>query len=146
MGYQLLVWDGPRPEDDATAGTVCSEMMRRYFVGKGFEPTPAIRAFVEALTARWPEDTEHLRSDDSPWKFPPLMAEASGPALFLNLRFGVGERAAFVMADMAEECGLVTFDLYMEIMRPAPVEVTDEIYRRWWADVFALMARDDHRP
>jgi len=146
VGYQLLVWDGPRPEDDATAGIVCGEMMRQYFVGAGFEPTPPIRAFVEALTDRWPEDQEHFGSDDSPWKFPPLLDEASGPALFLNLRFGVGERAAFVMAEMAADQGLVTFDLYMRIMRPAPAEITDQIYRRWWADVFAKIDMHDHSP
>jgi hypothetical protein len=53
-------------------------MMRQYFVEAGFEPTPAIRGFVEALTDRWPEDDEHVRSKDSPWKFPPLLGEASG--------------------------------------------------------------------
>jgi hypothetical protein len=24
-------------------------------------------------------------------------------------------------------------------MRPAPAEITDQIYRRWWADVFAML-------
>ena len=145
MGYQLLVWEGERPADDETAGRTCREMFRKYFVGEGFEPTQAIREYVEALTQRWPEDEEHFSSDESPWKFPPLIDEATGPAVFLNLRFGVGERAAYVMAEMAEERGLVAFDLYMEIMRPAPKEVTDEIIRGWWAETYAMMERYDHR-
>jgi hypothetical protein len=145
MGYQLLVWEGPRPEDDAAAELECREMFRRYFVGEGFEATPAIREFVQALTERWPEDEEHFGGEDSPWKFPPLLEEASGPAVFLNLRFGIGERAAYVMAEMAEERGLIAFDLYMEIMRPAPKEVTDAIERGWWAHALELAGRLDHR-
>lgn len=48
MGYQLLVWEGPRPEDDAAARRECREMFRKYFVGEGFEP----RAHVHKLAAR----------------------------------------------------------------------------------------------
>ena len=144
MGYQLLVWEGPRPKDDAHAKETCREMFRRYFVGEGFEPTPAIREFVEALTERWPEDDESFGSKDSPWKFPPLLDEASGPALFLNLRFGIGERVAYVVSEMAAERGLVAFDLYMEIVRPAPKAVTDAIERGWWEQVHRLLERADH--
>jgi hypothetical protein len=144
MGYQLLIWEGPRPKNDAEAGEKCREMFRRYFVGKGFEPTPAIREFVKALTTRWPEDDKSFGSDESPWKFPPLIDEATGPALFLNLRFGIGERVAYEMAEMAAERGLVAFDLYMEIVRPAPKAVTDGIERRWWSELNELVARHDH--
>jgi len=129
VGYQLLVWEGPRPKDDAGAGYACSEIMGQHFLGSGSEPTPAIREFVAALTERWPEDEEHVAAADSLWKFSPLIEEASGPALFLDLRCGVGERAAFVIAEMAQHRGLVTFDLSMNIMRPAPKETTDGIYR-----------------
>lgn len=140
MGYQLVVWEGEKPQSDAAAGEVCRELMDRYYVRDGVEPTPAIREFVAALTAVWTDDWTGPAGDDSPWKISPLIDEASGPLLFLNLRFGRGEKAAFLIAEMAEERGLVTFDTYVEVMRPCPKKVIDDWTRDAWSHVANLAA------
>lgn len=141
MGYQIVIWEGERPESDAAAGDMCRDLMRRYFVGEGIEPTPAIRDFVTALTDIWPDDPKGTDWDAVPWKFPPIIDDASGPVLFLNMRFGMGEQAAFVIAEMAEQRGLVTFDTYVEVMRPCPKEVIDEWNRRCWAELLTNLAQ-----
>ena len=133
MGYQLVIWEGEKPETDAAASDRCRELMDRYYVGEGFEPTPAIRQFVAALTEVWTDDPIDRAWDESPWKFPPIIDDASGPLLFLNMRFGIGEKAAFLIAEMAQERGLVTFDTYVEVMRPCPARVIDEWNSRAWA-------------
>lgn len=139
MGYQIVIWEGERPESDAAAGETCRELMGRYYVGEGFEPTPAIREFVAALTEIWPDDPAHPDWDQAPWKFPPILDDASGPLLFLNMRFGLGEAAAYRIAELAEERGLVTFDTYVEVMRPCPAKVIEEWNARSWAQFLTNM-------
>ena len=139
MGYQLVVWEGEKPETDDAAYEMCRDLMQRYFVGEGFEPTPAIREFVTALTDLWPDDPDNPAWEQGPWKFASLIDEASGPVLFLNMRFGRGERAAFRIAEMAAERGLVTFDTYVRVMRPCPKQVIDDWNREGWAQVSTML-------
>ena len=142
MGYQLVVWEGEKPASDAAASERCRELMDTYFVGEGVEPTPAIAEFVAALTALWPDEGPGW--DASPWKVTPLIDEASGPVLFLNMRFGMGEQVSFQIAEMAEERGLVTFDTYIRVMRPCPKAVVDRWTRQQWTHVVSLLSKQHH--
>ncbi len=126
MGYQLVVWEGEKPETDAAASDMCRELLDRYYVGDGFEPTPAIRKFVRALTEIWPDDPKGENWQEVPWKHSPILDDATGPLVFLNMRFGIGEEASFRIAELAEEHGLVTFDTFVEVMRPCPRELIDD--------------------
>lgn len=111
MGYQLVVWEGQRPEDDAACERACQDIARRYFVREPVEPTPAIREFVEALTEQWTDDPEDPGWQDTPWTYPPILAGASGSALHL-------------------ERGLVALDPQLELLLPVSDEVIAEFARR----------------
>jgi hypothetical protein len=51
MSYDLAVWEGERPSDDATAGAQYESLMDQMESGEFGEPSPRIRAYVEALLA-----------------------------------------------------------------------------------------------
>jgi hypothetical protein len=48
MGYQLLVWEGPRPEDDAAAGRECGVPVARVVP---LAPAPSTEGSVTLLAA-----------------------------------------------------------------------------------------------
>jgi hypothetical protein len=55
MSYDLAVWVGRRPESDEAASVAYEQLMDRMEAGDfDAEPSPRIRAYVEALLARWP--------------------------------------------------------------------------------------------
>jgi hypothetical protein len=64
-------------------------------------------------------------------------AAASDTCRDLLRRYQVGERASFLIAEVAEERDLVTFDTYVETLRPCPKRVIDDWNRRVWAQVLA---------
>ena len=62
------------------------------------------------------------------WALPNLIDDASGPALWVVLPLDVGPIASAVVASMAEERGLVTFDCMVNLLRP----VTEEFIAEYW--------------
>jgi hypothetical protein len=104
MSFDLCVWDGPVPDDDRAAAEEYERLMEA-FDDEPQPPTPAIRAFVEALTERWPED-----SPDAPWAAGPLMAEASGPVVYFAIAWSAADEVPPVAAAYAAELGLVCYD------------------------------------
>jgi hypothetical protein len=133
MGYQLVVWEGERPADDAAGEEAFQEICRRYLVDEPVPPTPAILAFVEELTELWTDDTDDPAWERSPWKFPPVLESASGPALYLNMTLRMGPDAARLIADLAERRGLVTFDLWVGVLRPTSERVLSARLRELYA-------------
>lgn len=69
---------------------------------------PRIRAYVLALLERWVDmpDDEH---DVSSWSAGPLMDEASGPFVYVTMRY-MCEEVSAEAARMAAEHGLVCYD------------------------------------
>lgn len=131
MGYQLVIWEGQRPEDDAAVARAWLGISRRYLMDdEPVEPTPAIREFVEALTEQWTDDPDDPEWEASPWKSTSLLDWASGPALYLNLTLRRGPMASCIIAHMAEERGLVTFDPQLELLRPVSDELIAGYFRR----------------
>ena len=83
MSYDVAVWEGPAPRNDASA---TSEYMRR---AEGAEderpPTAAIQRFVAALPARHPDPTDLDDDvDDSPWADVPLISNAFGSFITIS--------------------------------------------------------------
>jgi hypothetical protein len=130
MGYQLVVWEGVRPADDDAGVEQFRALAEQHLLGEPTEPTPAIRAFIEALTTVWTDDPDDPRWDKSPWKYPPLLDGASGPMVFLDLRLRSEVIISTVIASIAEDHGLVTLDLMVGMLRPVSENVIAEHARR----------------
>jgi hypothetical protein len=111
MSYDLAVWEGDRPSDDETAGEQYESLMDRMESGELGEPTPRIRAYVEALVARWPDIDE---VEASPWADSPLMGNARGPLVYFGMVFSRAGEASTFAADLARSHGLVCYDPQME--------------------------------
>lgn len=116
MSYDLAVWEGARPSDDATATTtfkhLCREHMR-HMGGRKTPPNPLIRQYVEALVAHWPDlspDDDEEDADASPWSDGPLINNASGPLFYFGMVFSKYQEATLFAADLARTLGLVCFD------------------------------------
>ncbi|WP_369524674.1 hypothetical protein [Streptomyces agglomeratus] len=60
MSYDLAVWVGERPADDAAAALCFTDLYDRYIDTEepAVPPVERIAAFVAALLERWPDLTE----------------------------------------------------------------------------------------
>lgn len=111
MSYNLAVWDGPTPADDAAALEVFEDLYDKFMGAKGQPPTPRIRQYVEGLVARWPDlSADDEDEDTSPWSNGPLINNASGPLFYFGMVFSKYREAASFAADLARTSGLVCFD------------------------------------
>ncbi|MEU9605008.1 hypothetical protein [Streptomyces sp. NPDC048057] len=111
MSYDLAVWEGERPADDAAAGRCFDELYEKYVAAGGPDvpPTRQIAEFVAALLERWPDLTED-EDDTSPWSSGPLISEASGPLIYFPIRWSMVEEAALHIAGVASSMGLNCYD------------------------------------
>ena len=116
MSYDLAVWQGIVPETDADAAAIYGRLMERMHSTPREEPTSAIRAFVDALLARWP-DLNQPDGDDSPWTSAPLIDEASGDAIYFGMVWSQAEQASEFAVHVAADHGLVCFDPQAEQLR-----------------------------
>jgi hypothetical protein len=122
MTYDLAVWEGERP-DESDAAEVFSALYDRYIAGGESPPTPAIRAYVQALLVRWHEMGDPRDVDDtSPWSDAPLMNNASGPIIYFAMRYSMADEVSAACAQMAAERGLVCFDVQWARLRPTADE------------------------
>jgi len=104
-----MVFEGAAPRSDQEAIAAYQSMIERYQDGEPVEPTPAIRAYVEAMLARWP-DIGDDEGETSPWADGPLINDASGPMFHFALVFSMAEEAVPIVAEEAERMGLVCVD------------------------------------
>ncbi|MDD1063971.1 hypothetical protein NMG29_38395 [Streptomyces cocklensis] len=119
MTYDLAVWEGDHPADDASAGRCFTDLYCRYIdMDTGVDHPPAVRiaAYVAALLQRWPDMTED-ELDISPWCSGPLIDEASGPLFYFGLRWSMAEEASAYAAELASSMDLVCFDVSMDKLR-----------------------------
>ncbi|MCZ0985089.1 hypothetical protein [Streptomyces diastatochromogenes] len=117
MSYDLAVWEGVRPTDDASATAAFEGLHREHMGGERTPPTPLIRQYVEALVARWPDlspDDHEEDEDASPWSDGPLINNASGPLFYFGMVFSKYQEATSFAADLARTHGLICFDLQDE--------------------------------
>ncbi|MFI6758291.1 hypothetical protein ACIBF5_03995 [Micromonospora sp. NPDC050417] len=122
MTYDLAVWEGEQPADDAAGAAAFERIYRKYIgVDEGVPPTPRIRAYVEALLDRWIDMTED-DDDVSPWSDGPLIGNASGPIVYFAMRYSMCEEVSAGAVRMAAERGLICFDPQWNRLRPAAEE------------------------
>lgn len=118
MSFDLAVWCGERPASDAAAAAVYEDLMDRMEAGEfEMEPSPTIRAYVEALLARWP-DIDEDAGEDSPWAVAPLMENAFGDAVYFPMVWSRADEASDFAARTAAEHGLVCYDPQRETLLP----------------------------
>jgi hypothetical protein len=86
-------------------------LYERYFTESPRRPHGQIRAYVEALVEKWPED------DDGPWSSPPLLESASGPIVYFSMVYSRADEVSEAAAQLAAEHDLVCFDPNRNILR-----------------------------
>ncbi len=111
MSYDLAVWVGQAPPDDATAA---AEFEERFDVYEGSEDplSPALVAFVAVLLERFPEG-----KDDGVWALEPVLDDEGGD--FLCLTMVVNDQLDDVVsyaAQVGSEHGLVVYDPQQECL------------------------------
>ncbi|WP_144128266.1 hypothetical protein [Catellatospora sichuanensis] len=118
MSYDLAVWEGDRPADDAAAGAEYKRLYKAYIEVAEFEPpTPRITAYVEALLARYP-DISTEEGEDSPWSTGPLITEAVGPIIYFPMVWSQCVEVSEWAARVAHDHGLVCYDPQHSTLRP----------------------------
>ncbi|MFE7386878.1 hypothetical protein [Streptomyces sp. NPDC057582] len=108
----LLVWEGKRPADDASAARYFTDLYDRYIDTEepAVPPVEPIATCVAApLLERWPDLTED-EGDSSPWSTGPLIGEAGGPLIYFPMRWSMAEEASAYAAEVAASMGLNCFD------------------------------------
>ncbi|MEU5530685.1 hypothetical protein ABZ744_27505 [Micromonospora chersina] len=123
MSYDLAVWEGDRPADNAAALATFKALYERYSGRGQIPPTPRIRAYVGVLLERWINLTEDDDDERSPWSTGPLIKEASGPFIYFPMVYSRCEEVSAGAARIAAEHGLVCFDPQLGLLRPAPEEL-----------------------
>ena len=111
MSYDLAVWEGDVPSDDKAAAQEFEQLYERYFVESPRRAHPAIRAYVEELTEKWPED------ENGPWSAGPLIDDASGPIVYFAMVYSRADEVSEGAAQLAAEHGLVCFDANQGALR-----------------------------
>ncbi|MER5563874.1 hypothetical protein ABT071_35390 [Streptomyces sp. NPDC002506] len=119
MSYDLAVWEGERPANDAAAAQHFSDLYDRYMVTEepAARPAERIAAFVDALLQRWPDLAED-DDDTSPWSTSPLIGEARGTLIYFPMRWSMADEATAHAAEVASSMGLNCFDPQARKLRP----------------------------
>lgn len=116
----LLLWEGKRPADDASAARYFTDLYDWYIDTEepAVPPVEPIAACVAApLLERWPDLTED-EGDSSPWSTGPLIGEAGGPLIYFPMRWSMAEEASAYAAEVAASMGLHCFDPQARKLRP----------------------------
>ena len=109
VSYNLAVWEGDRPKNRKAAQAEFAALIEKYQnVKRSPKPTPAIRRYVEALVAKWPDTGEDY--ENGPWADAPLINNATGPIFYFAMRFSQCEEASRFAAKLAAKHKLVCFD------------------------------------
>lgn len=143
MSYDLAVWEGPPPADDAEALATYLQLLDKWqdegvveaihakMRGEqtAYDPTPAISAYVADLLRRWPDSGDQL--GESPWADAPVINNATGPLFYFAMVFSMADEAVAFAAELAANHGLNCFDPQSEhLLTPAAPPATTR-QRRW---------------
>jgi hypothetical protein len=109
MSYDIAVWEGEPPADDAAAKSTFRALYEQY-AKRGYPtpPTVKIAEFAGILVGQWPDTEEAF--DESPWAAAPLISGASGPFMYFAMSYSGARDAAPFAATTADRLGLVCFD------------------------------------
>ncbi len=143
VSFDLAVWEGPPPADDAAALGTYRQLMEQWndegaveaihakMRGEqtAYDPTPAIAAYVAALLRRWPDRGDRL--DESPWADAPVINNANGPLFYVGMVYSKAEEAVTFAAELAAKHGLNCFDPQSERLLTAPSAHAQSERGRW---------------
>jgi hypothetical protein len=112
MSYNLAVWEGPLPPTDEEAAAQFERLHAKYMGDATESPSPAIQAFIGAITAEYPDivDLPDDEVDDGVWSDGPLINNASGPLFYFGIAGSFVEDVVPFVSRIAAEQGLVCFD------------------------------------
>ncbi|MEV4753880.1 hypothetical protein AB0J86_02005 [Micromonospora sp. NPDC049559] len=117
MSYDLAVWEGPWPTDEAEGGAVYERLCDKYMEDEEVAPTPRVLAYATALAERWADLTG---VETSRWG--PMIDSVSGPMIYLTIPYGRSKELSAEAARLAAEHGLVCYDPQWGHLRPADEE------------------------
>ncbi|WP_328877689.1 hypothetical protein [Streptomyces sp. NBC_00299] len=118
MSYDLAVWEGVRPPDDAAAGQLFRDLYNRCIdTDVEHPPTDRIPQYVAALLKRWPDLTVVEEEDVSPWSTGPLIGEARGPLIYFSMVYSMAKEVSAHAAQVASSLGLVCYDPQIQQLR-----------------------------
>jgi hypothetical protein len=143
VSYDLAVWEGSRPADDAAALATYRDLLERWqdegvveaihakMRGEqtAYDPTPAIAAYVADLLRRWPDSGDE--SEESPWADAPLINNATGPLFYFAMVYSMAEEAVTFATELAAKHGLNCFDPQSEHLLTAASELPQAKRPRW---------------
>jgi hypothetical protein len=110
VSVDLAVWEGPEPAGDDEAGATFADLLERFLDAPPAPPSERIAEYVSVLLARYP-DLSDEGDDPVPWGSGPLMRNASGPILYVDMKLNdVVEEAWRFCVETAQAHGLVAFD------------------------------------
>lgn len=119
MSYEFAVWDGPQPLSNAHAASEC----QRLSEARAQEPpSPAIRAFIDALLAVHP-DLDRPGGDTSPWTDGPLLAHAEGPLAYFGVKPEQVDELVELVENTANTMKLVAYDPQLSQLLPSATSI-----------------------
>lgn len=125
MSYDLAVWEGEPPTDDAAGlAELLNQQGQYHHANPRIPPSPKIRAYVEALLQVYPDLSPSAGDDDlSPWSTAPLIGEANGPYVYFPMVWSRCEEVSAVAARIARNHGLNCYDPQLGCLRPTMGEL-----------------------
>jgi hypothetical protein len=116
VSVDLAIWEGPLPSDAAAARATFEELSNQFLDSPSTPPTEKIAHYVDVLLSRYPDmpdagEDEDVDPDEVPWGSGPLIGNAMGPILYLNLTLNKAfDEAWRYCVETAAAHGLVSFD------------------------------------
>lgn len=126
MSFDLYVFDGDVPDDEATIGEWMEDDSRW-----GTPLTPRLATFVAELERRYPSLDDH--PDSSPWASWPLtQAMVDGTCCAFNIVWSQSERMSAEIRVLCSEQGLTLYDPQESlVVRPGGSSLAPK-KRPWW--------------
>jgi hypothetical protein len=125
VSYDLAVWEGEPPADDAAGLAELLDQQERYHhADTRIPPGQKIREYVDALLKVYPDLTPGAGDDDpSPWSTAPLIGEANGPYIYFPMAWSRCAEVSAVAARIARDQGLICYDPQARCLRPTSDEL-----------------------
>jgi hypothetical protein len=111
MTYDVALWVGEHPADDAAAAQAFDELWERY-EDSSEPPAKRILDCIDELTAKYPDLDElpNEEVDDSPWAEGSLRRNVIGPFFYAALVPSKADETIGFIAETARRHDLICFD------------------------------------